>query len=64
VKAEIVLKNENFHIREIAEGNQECIPSYSNNATVEGHVKFSVDEEIDFVYMKIEFIGEMGKSKK
>lgn len=59
VKTEIVLKNENFHIRDFGEGNQECIPAYANNATIEGFVKVTVDDDVDYSYLKIEFIGEM-----
>ena len=58
MRAEIILTNENFHIRELPDGGQVCVPAYSNNATISGHVKFTTDEEIDYSFMKIEFIGE------
>lgn len=61
-KAEIILTNQNFHIRETEETSV-CIPAYSNNSPIEGHVKLSVEDEIDYSFMKIEFIGEMGMHK-
>jgi len=57
-KADIILTNQNFHIREVSDG-EVCIPAYSNNSSIEGHVKFTVDDLIEFNLMKIEFIGEM-----
>ena len=61
-KAEIILTNQNFHIREQGESSV-CIPAYSNNSPIEGHVKLSVEDDIDYTFMKIEFIGEMGTTK-
>lgn len=59
-KAEIVLKNENFHIEGVGKESV-CYPAYSSiNAPIEGYVNLILEDEIDYSYMKVEFIGEMG----
>lgn len=59
-RAEIIFKNECFHVEGAGESSI-CFPAYSDpNATIEGHINLMIEDEIDYSYMKVELIGEMG----